>query len=75
MNPNIDMGFQKFAKAPNPDFIMQVFSDHNDETCDNQGNATNAFTHLESSKTTVNKDKAKRLKPNNKKRKSGINSN
>lgn len=24
LNPNVDMGFQKFALRPNPDFIVQM---------------------------------------------------
>ena len=28
MNPNVDMGFWKFALKPNPDFVVQAITDH-----------------------------------------------
>ena len=41
LNPNVDMGFQKFAMRPNPDFVVQVLSERiEDETIDNHGNET-----------------------------------
>ena len=31
INPNVDMGYQKFARMPNPDFIVQVLTEHYEE--------------------------------------------
>ena len=40
MNPNVEMGFNKFSTKPNPDFVVQVISEHQeeDQTRDNQMN-------------------------------------
>ena len=36
LNPNVDMGFQKFALRPNPDFIVQMTPRQELDTQDNQ---------------------------------------